>query len=283
MASIPSGKSTLSDGKVPQPWWWWTWCTGWRLPRDHWPDSWGLLRLNPWISQVPLEEMTANTAENRHVYLEFFRKKWRAELGFLSEKKRILLGLKKKRSTKKTKVEGKKTKQIPSKNFHLECKWTLDNLGEPFPVSIHILKGQLFAKIIWLQHLAKVEITSSGYWVRAHSRREAISGHKKPDLGLIQLLRRSEILCHYRQSRKSTRSTMSMNVVTHRKTTQNIYGSSWNSPVLRFKDPLLTETSLVSNKHLLIPTHEAGILLLMAIFAGVDSFVKLCYSCVSYF
>ena len=52
---------------------------------------------------------------------------------------------KKERSTKKTRSKERK----PNKShplFHLERKWTLDNLGEPFPVSIHILKCQLLQK-----------------------------------------------------------------------------------------------------------------------------------------
>lgn len=106
--------------------------------------SWEIL--NPWISQILLEEITANTAENQHVYLELFRKKMTCRAGFWSVLEANPSGIKKKkRSTKKTRSKERK----PNKShplFHLERKWTLDNLGEPFPVSIHILKCQLLQK-----------------------------------------------------------------------------------------------------------------------------------------
>ena len=178
---------TLSDGKVPQPWWWWTWCTGWRLPHDHWLDSWGLLprktlqsgeKLNPWISQKPLEEMTANTAENQHVYLEFFRKKMTCRAGFWSVLEANPSGIKKGEKHQKNKVEGKKTKQIPS-IIPLGAQTDSWQFGRTLP-SVHShSQRSVVAKIISLQHLAKVEITSSGYCIQVHSRREAISGHKK--------------------------------------------------------------------------------------------------------
>ena len=57
--------------------------------------SWEIL--NPWISQILLEEITANTAENQHVYLELFRKKMTCRAGFWSVLEANPSGIKKKK------------------------------------------------------------------------------------------------------------------------------------------------------------------------------------------
>lgn len=143
MASIPSGKSTLSDGKVPQPWWWWTWCTGWRLPHDHWPDSWGLLSTENASELGKVESMdipdTLGRNDGKHCRKSaclpwLFRKKMTCRAGFWSVLEANPSGIKK-REAPKNKVEGKKTKQTPS---ILPCGAQMDSwqFGRTLP-SVH--------------------------------------------------------------------------------------------------------------------------------------------------